>query len=349
MSFWKTALNVVTGGIGGTVASIAGDALSSLFGKSDKQVNQTSLDQQAKYQKEMIDYQNQTSISKEKEMIDYQNEATMAQTEKMWNKYQSPQAIMTAYKQAGINPNLVAGQVSGNGSATLSATSSGGSSAPSGQGYQDTRMAFLQNILQSVKISNEMKYQSAQIKLLNEQVESAKIANERALLDNDVFKNEITAPEFDVPNEDYSPDRRYSTLSSRNQKTRKATKEERLLRGLDTHNSRYWHGKGIEYEKYLVAAAGDIARNNKDILDSKWFEESYKEANGKEKLIYPLVKQAMQMALDYDYKNTEFTKLRNEVDLSYTQINELIDELPVPGFAKRIFKVIIGLADRLMK
>ena len=120
MADWKKILKGAKEGFG--AIPVVGSAISSvmgifdgLFGKSDDEKYQDKLNADKAYQKEMIDYTNEANLL-----------ASQKSQAFNWHNYDSPAAKMQAYKDAGINPNQVAGQgyqlsgITASGSAPLS-------------------------------------------------------------------------------------------------------------------------------------------------------------------------------------------------------------------------------------
>lgn len=156
-------LNAATGGIGSAVGSIVGDAIGSLVGKSSGDTYQQQLDAQLGYQKQLIDYQNQQT----REQTLWNNEQTKNMMQYQYDNFQSPAAIMKNYQAAGINPNLVAGQVSGSGSGSaVSAVAQSGSGGSAAASYNHrVYQASTALELESLRLKNEEQ------RLLNEKLE----------------------------------------------------------------------------------------------------------------------------------------------------------------------------------
>ncbi len=181
MDWAKIGTDLVTG-LGSSLINPIGDAISGLFGRSEMQ----------KYQK-----QADINLAYQKNLIDYQNENTKELTQHMWKNYQSPQAIMSAYKASGINPNLVAGKISGSGTALQSA---GGN--VSGASYQANR--FDPTLLSQLSYQREQteyqKLKNEEQKLLNDKLASEKpyfeqnAANQAKAL---ALGNDLTSKEID--------------------------------------------------------------------------------------------------------------------------------------------------------
>lgn len=145
--------------------------------REDWVYQQRYLDWQAR---KMLQYQNNENLKYNKQLIDYQNDATQALTETMYNKYQSPEARMNAFKSAGINPNLVAGSLAGtNIGATASSSSSGGSSGniPTASGLNFQKKYADPTLLM------QLSYQREAIKM-------AKLKNDEQALLNDKLRKE---------------------------------------------------------------------------------------------------------------------------------------------------------------
>ena len=124
--------------VGSAISSVLG-IVDGLFGKSDEEKYKDKLNADKAYQKEMIDYTNEANLLASQKSQAYN-----------WQNYDSPAAKMQAYKDAGINPNQVAGQGYQLSGVTASA------SAPSAQGYQDSRMAKLNAGIQLGALSSQL-------------------------------------------------------------------------------------------------------------------------------------------------------------------------------------------------
>lgn len=132
MGFWDTlgnVLNPITSTITGIGDMITGGKFSEHSQKATRDANMNDWKEQQKilnqYQQDMVLFQNQQSKQMRAEE---------------WEKYNSPQALMNAYQTAGINPNLVAGQISGSPSSLTSA--GGNTSTAGGNGMTKPQLPF---------------------------------------------------------------------------------------------------------------------------------------------------------------------------------------------------------------
>lgn len=128
MSFWKDLFAPLE-----YVADLfTGGAISEHKQSATREANMNDWLYQQKvlsqYQKEMIDYQNKQNLVANAHMQDITNHRNRNEFDFYYQNYNSPSAIMNAYSKAGINPNLIAGSVSGGGSPTLNSAGSVGSS-----------------------------------------------------------------------------------------------------------------------------------------------------------------------------------------------------------------------------
>lgn len=197
--------------VGSAISSVMG-IVDGLFGKSDEEKYKDKLNADKAYQKEMIDYTNEANLLASQKSQAYN-----------WQTYDSPAAKMQAYKDAGINPNQVAGQ----GYQLSGVTSS--ASAPSAQGYQDSRMAklnagiqlgALSSQLRSMKLDNALKhesllYQKQMRKKLEEQNELSDLEYLQ-LYNDDNFINDYNATTAlaGLPNYDNEPSVQIPAISA---------------------------------------------------------------------------------------------------------------------------------------
>lgn len=180
MSFLKDLLNTATLGLYDGVTNAVGYGVSSLLGQSENQKYRRQINQQSEYQKEMIDYQNEKS----KEMTLFNNDQQLKNTKayQQWSydNFNSASAQMANYQKAGINPNLVAGNVSGAG--TGSVLSSGTSSASASSASTNVGTPQYLNSL--------LNYQ-----IMSKELEGKSLDNEYRRIEIEKLKNEFYAPD----------------------------------------------------------------------------------------------------------------------------------------------------------
>lgn len=139
------------------------------------------------HQKDFLQFQNSENLLYNQALTKFNNEETKKLTKDMayfnWENFTSPEAVMSAYKEAGINPAMVAGSISGvNPSQTISSasTQSGGSGAVA-QASHNSR-----NSGKALELSNLL----LQNDYTSEVVEAQKLANEHQALENDRLRKE---------------------------------------------------------------------------------------------------------------------------------------------------------------
>lgn len=171
-------LGKILSGIGST---IFGGITSSISKKQDFNYWKQQQEIQHQYQKQMIDYQNEAS----KDLTSWNNEENKALKAYYYDNYDSPQAVMQAYQKAGINPNLIAGQVTGSGPANLStvaSSASGGSATSGGIGNSNIDPTMLLG----------MEYQEQQIEYQKLKNKEQEILNNKLLAEEPYFEMNAT-------------------------------------------------------------------------------------------------------------------------------------------------------------
>lgn len=170
---------------------VSGGALSSWLNRAqqkrdfDEWKNKQEIMQE--HQKDFLQFQNSENLLYNQALTKFNNAETKKLTQDMahfnWENFTSPEAVMSAYKNAGINPAMVAGSISGvNPSQTISSasTQSGGSGAVS-QASHNSR-----NSGKALELSNLL----LQNDYTSEVVEAQKLANEHQSLENDRLRKE---------------------------------------------------------------------------------------------------------------------------------------------------------------
>lgn len=170
---------------------LSGGALSSWLNRSQQKrdFNEWKNKQEIMqgYQKDFLQFQNSENLLYNQALTKFNNAETKKLTQDMahfnWENFTSPDAVMNAYKQAGINPAMVAGSISGvNPSQTISSasTQTGGSGAVA-QASHNSR-----NSGKALELSNLL----LQNDYTSEVVEAQKLANEHQSLENDRLRKE---------------------------------------------------------------------------------------------------------------------------------------------------------------
>lgn len=181
MGFFDGLFNAATLGLYGGIKDTVGYGVKSLFGQSDNQKYRRQLNQQAEYQKQMIDYQNEKS----KEMTLFNNAEQLKNTKdyQQWSydNFNSASAQMANYQKAGINPNLIAGNVSGAGTGAVLSSGSSSASAPAGAPGVNSSSQYLNSLLD---------YQ-----IMSKELEGRELDNEYRRLEIERLKNEFYAPD----------------------------------------------------------------------------------------------------------------------------------------------------------
>ena len=141
--------------------------LGSLFGRKQASDDQWNLQQDAQ------DF-NSREAEKQRQFNAREAELARQWQEDFYTKYQSPSAMMAQYKDAGINPVMVAGQGAGSppsaSSASGSAASSGIGSAPGPANLIDSIMGMMRLKAEIDNINADTENKQSQSSLFNSQV-----------------------------------------------------------------------------------------------------------------------------------------------------------------------------------
>lgn len=141
--------------------------LGSLIGRKNASDDQWNLQHDAQ------DF-NSREAEKQRQFNAREAELARQWQEDFYNKYQSPSAMMAQYKDAGINPVMVAGQVSGSppsaSSASSAAASSGIASAPGAANIIESIMGMMRLKAEIDNINADTENKQSQTGLFKSQV-----------------------------------------------------------------------------------------------------------------------------------------------------------------------------------
>lgn len=197
MSFWSDLGGLAAGGI------VSG-GISALFGNMQNNYNANMMREQMKFHQQEREASQAYQTSERQSQQLYQTGEREAQNiwqESMYGKYQSPEAMVRQYNEAGINGKLAASGQSGMGSMSVSGGSNGGapsSGAPSGShvnapyqnigamsaGFADIAGA-LKALGEAKKLGIETNYYEDEIK---QRLAQSKIKTSMDTLDFDIKK-----------------------------------------------------------------------------------------------------------------------------------------------------------------
>lgn len=168
-----------------------GGAISNWLGSSQRSSDFEYWKSQQKvmyeYQKAFLDYSNESNLQYNKALTEWNNEQNKKLTDYYYNAYQSPQAQMQANKDAGLNPNLVAGNWSGSGlspQSSLPAQSAGASPMPTASGRNSNTIGAAMEVAGGManlqRILTETKYNKAMADKVEAEAFSVELANDKA-------------------------------------------------------------------------------------------------------------------------------------------------------------------------
>lgn len=164
---------------------LTGGALSSWLGQADREKDYkewlNKMEWTNKYQQDFLKFQNSENLLYNQALTKFNNEETKKLSQELahfnWENFTSPQALMSAYKQAGINPAMVAGSISG---VNPSQTISSASTQSGGNGNLSVPSSSVRN---NIGKAQEFAYNA-------EAIEAQKLANEHQALENDRLRKE---------------------------------------------------------------------------------------------------------------------------------------------------------------
>ena len=167
----------------GDIAS--GGALSNWMGKADREADMADWQEKMKstneYQQDFLKFQNEENLKYNQLLTQFNNQESMKMSKEMahfnWTNFESPEAKMNALKTAGINPNLVAGQMNGTDpSQTMNSSSTSGG----GSGSISTPVGRVSN---TIGKTFDLLYQT-------EMLENQRLINAHQRLENDKLQKE---------------------------------------------------------------------------------------------------------------------------------------------------------------
>lgn len=164
---------------------LTGGALSSWLGQADREKDYkewlNKMEWTNKYQQDFLKFQNSENLLYNQALTKFNNEETKKLSQELahfnWENFTSPHALMSAYKQAGINPAMVAGSISG---VNPSQTISSASTQSGGNGNLSVPSSSVRN---NIGKAQEFAYNA-------EAIEAQKLANEHQALENDRLRKE---------------------------------------------------------------------------------------------------------------------------------------------------------------
>lgn len=323
VDFGGDLVNSVTGGI----LKEAGNAATRKADMKDWEHQQATLNQ---YQRDMTVFQNQQNLMYNSDLQDITNSKNREEHKYYFDNYNSPAAVMNSYKKAGINPNLVAGQISGTGSPSLSSagsTSGSNGALSSASGNKTNTDSYLAREMRE-QLENSTNYQK-------EMVEHQKLINSRQKMENDAFEAGILVPEYDILTnplpEGVTPSTKYVP------KYRKATVPERFQAGL----KRIVERSDREHHKNVNVVTAEIAAAAKNAIKDQFEEESW---NALSKLgLRPIVLAALSAEQNYLEAKERVRKLKNDNDFSYKSVSDLLDKSTLNPDVKSIIKILLGI------
>lgn len=301
MGFFKDMFNAFTGGIidySGSYASRKAD---------------------------MRDWKEQQAIlhQYQKDMVDYQNEATMQLRQHDYENYSSPTAVMNAYQKAGINPNLVAGSISGTPANITSA--SGGISAASKSQYP-MGYSMLREQQKQARMASE--YQQQEIEMRDLQIRSQELELQKSLSD-------IMSPEFhyyeDESGNRYEPDE-YDKLPQglkEGLERIEASDDDRIIRGLQNRN--------LLKNNQLMST---ITKVSADLLEQRIRQDGLQKV--KDEGLYDVYLLAKKAEGDAKAAKEYAEQLENSNAISVKSIGKDIDNADIPDWAKTGLKMIVA-------
>lgn len=140
------------------------------------------------YQKEMMQFQNNET----RDLTLWNNEQNKELKKYYYDNYDSPEATMKGYAEAGINPNLVAGRVTGNDSALSSVSSSASAPSTNSSGAYQSAIAKKQLKLQALSMGQDAMLKQSQIASLQSQIgyQNAQTEYQNAMTEGVILDNE---------------------------------------------------------------------------------------------------------------------------------------------------------------
>ena len=309
------------------IGDVVGNGIKGLFGQSDMDKYERQLSRNMAYQKEMIDYTNEANLAYNKELTNYNNEQSKNMTEYFYNNYQSPQARMQQFKDAGINPNLAINGSSGLSPVSSSATSGGASAPSSGASYQAQRYQ-LSSLL--TRISAEKKILNSQVQYQKELAREKRIDNQLKLADL-LGESSLENINSYGLNYDYDDDKFFNALLGRMSRVNEeasVSQEERVSRRIRARASQQEAYHALEQYNYMI--------------DKKY---------------HPIVENALKAIYDKEISKESLEKVKEEVaslkskndfDKNLKYVFDAIDNAPGSdvGNGAMVIKMVLALLYR---
>lgn len=298
--------NVFSAPIGALGDSLA-YGVKSLFGQSEMQKYERQLKRNMAYQKEMIDYTNEANLAYNKDLTSFNNEETKKMTEYMFKNYESPEARMNLYKQAGLNPNLAINGSSGLSTVSSSASSGGASAPSSGASYQADK-SMISTLMSEFHMQKEMS--KAQLDYQKEQTHSLwlqNLAKEEEILQFEVDEDfrklvDFTQDVADIKIEGNIKD----GLSIPDVIAKAYTRKERVQRGMTIKSAVEHAIKKVEYE---------ITKNSQQVLLKQISSDSKSLDLLQEKGYYKLYQEVENMLTTGNINQKNLSIITEELDM----------------------------------